>query len=192
MIVFEIRGIKIQFSFLFFALITIIVLLDPTGIALLSLLAALAHELGHIIAFLCLGQKPQLISFEFSGIRLRESYHHQTKFLPELVLLLAGSAVNLTAFGCFYLTGCWTAAAIHLCLGVYNLLPVHHLDGGKILSLLLSQFLPPAAGYHAVRAISYLCCAVLLFVGVRMALQLHFTLLIAGVYLVLMMVSEPD
>ena len=67
--------------------------------------------------------------------------------LSASVVLLAGSAVNLVFFGAAaWLSGsperAGAFAAVHLVLGIVNLLPLSALDGGKILRLLLEQVVP--------------------------------------------------
>lgn len=146
MICFTVRGVRVEIHFLFVAVLTLCMLLDETQIAVMGLLASLMHEAGHVAALGLTGCKPRRLAFEISGIALEQGARAMT-VRQELVVLLAGSAVNLVFFGAAaWLSGsperAGAFAAVHLVLGIVNLLPVSALDGGKILRLLLEQVVP--------------------------------------------------
>ena len=133
-------GVRIQLHILFLGMLTLFLLVDPTGISAMGLGASLLHELGHLAACRLTGARPRALSFELSGIRLTGGAR-PLPFGKELAILLAGSGVNLLLAAVLY----WisgkgrTLAAVHLCLGFLNLLPMGALDGGKILRLVLER-----------------------------------------------------
>ncbi len=142
MLCMEIRGVRLCVTFSFFFVIAL--LAQGSGfeeLALLSgLLACICHELGHIFAMSIFGSAPSSVTLYGGGIKLvpdRERFHGRA---AETVILLSGCAVNLAmsvvflAMGLpreFYITG--------LVLCVFNLLPFSYFDGGRILSLWLSD-----------------------------------------------------
>ena len=70
---FVIKGVKIRFTFLFFWMLTLFCLIDRSGILLWGVFAAFIHELGHIIAFVLVGDLPEELSFEITGIKMVRS-----------------------------------------------------------------------------------------------------------------------
>lgn len=190
MLQFEILGVKIQFKFLFFAVVSVILYTDGSGIAFRAFCAALMHEMGHVICFFLFGQKPELVVFECSGIKMKEDISHNTSVLQELIILSAGCAVNFIVFFLAYSMGSENFAIIHLVLGIFNLLPVLSLDGGKILLLLSSQVMDYSLAYRMIKVMSYVFCAVLIIIGMVFAYSLNFSLLVTSIYLLISLLVE--
>lgn len=143
MICIRFKHTTIEIHFLFVGMITLFLLIDRTGAAVLGLLAALIHELGHMIAFVATGYSPQRIAFEMCGIRLQKKTYEMS-FPKEVFVLLAGSGMNFLVFCalCYSIGSVNTTslfAVIHLVLGILNLMPVNGLDGGKLLRLFLGR-----------------------------------------------------
>lgn len=57
-------------------------------------------------------------------------------------------------------------AAYSLMLGIYNLLPVWPLDGGRMIRCVLLARLPITQAEHISEIVSFAACAVLLLIGV--------------------------
>lgn len=144
---------RLQIRFTGVAVITLFLLLDRTGLGSLGLAVCAIHELGHLLAFLLLRRIPACLSLEWNGIRLEEPREGLTS-REWLFVLLAGSLLNLLFF--LLLLPLLTApsragvfAAMHLVVGLYNLLPLPGLDGGRLLSHFLYRHCTPsrAAGW---------------------------------------------
>ena len=153
------KGVRIQFHFLFFWTLAFLVLLDRSGFVAMSLLAAIIHELGHIVAFILLHDLPSEISFEAAGIRMVRS-EKDVSVKKELFQLFMGSITNFVVFLLFSFSlktvnQASVFAVSHLLLGIFNLLPIQALDGGKVLYLLLSQILYPETAYRISRGITW-------------------------------------
>lgn len=144
MFLFTLRRTQIRIHFLFVACITVFLLTDPTGIAVLGLTASLLHESGHLLAMALMGYRPELISFEINGIRLEKNMVGIPPF-QEFLLLISGSLVNgiIALLRIFFTQGNLPFySVIHLFIGGLNLLPLSSLDGGKLLMLFLRCFFP--------------------------------------------------
>ena len=103
--------------------------LDPLGAFGPFLLAAAGHELGHLAALRLCGARAERIRLGFGDARI------ETGFLgwrAELLCALAGPAVNLAAFAAAG-ERFPVFAAVSLLLGLFNLLPIPPLDGGRML-----------------------------------------------------------
>ena len=112
--------------------------------------AALLHELGHLLALGLLGGRVRALRISVFGAELVTSAGCLS-YPGELAATLAGPAVNLLCGFVLAPLGAWTAAGAHLALGIFNLLPVRPLDGGRALCLLASWLLGPERGEAAAR-----------------------------------------
>lgn len=141
MLVFFCGKLRIELHFLFVAVLLFACLYDPTGIALMGLGASMLHELAHFFFLWMFRCRPNKLSFELAGVTVVKSGYQLTR-CKELLVLLAGSGFNLLAAWCCF---SWApvGAAVHLLVGVFNLLPFPALDGGKMVSLLLERVLVP-------------------------------------------------
>lgn len=110
-----------------------------------AFLGAIIHETGHLISIIISGEKIKSFSLSIFGADIKRSGQSNLIF-NEIIINLAGPAVNLLAAGlCFLLSkpinnnALSLFTVINLCLGIYNILPFWSFDGGKILSLILSE-----------------------------------------------------
>ena len=122
---------EIQISVPFLCGLILFLLVDRTGLGGQMVLAALSHEIGHLLAMTVLGEQPQKIVFGSFGIRIEKRPGTRLSYHKEILIYAAGPAVNLLAAGLF--AGHPAVCRVHLLLGIFNLLPVGVLDGGQIL-----------------------------------------------------------
>lgn len=167
---------KLKIGF-FAIMLALSLLLSPSLISLCAALAALLHELGHVVmAAVC-------------GIRLRECQIgiYGAGLVPdggvysygqEIALCLAGPLVNLicASVGLWFLNGTaggfWAGFVFSsLALGVLNLLPIQGFDGGRILCALLLRFCPPRTAERMVAVLSFLCVLSLWCLSVYLLLR---------------------
>ena len=118
------------------------------GVGLLpwGLLACIVHELGHIAAALACGGRVERLSLTMVGAELSFSYRTPLSYGRDSLVALAGPGANLLLGGLFFWQGRHLPAVLTLGLGVFNLLPIRPLDGGRALYLLASWAAGPAAG----------------------------------------------
>lgn len=121
------------------------IFIDTSGAAVLSLIACILHEGGHLLAMAVCGAYPERITFYGGGIALSKAGMDSLSDAKRLVILSAGCAVNLLAAS-VYLTmpGNDTVAvfsAVNLIICLFNALPIGYFDGAGILEILLSKFL---------------------------------------------------
>lgn len=132
MLEFSVCGIRCRLSLLFPALVTVLLLCQPEGLAVACILASLVHEGGHLLAMVLAGVPPEDCTLSASGARIRVRTY-EVGYLPNILISLAGPLANGVAALLLLWWGCRTPAAIHLVLAVLNLLPSAALDGGQIL-----------------------------------------------------------
>ncbi len=133
----------------FLFLVLLMLAFDAVWVTVLTLVAALAHEGGHIIAATVIGvgdmSMPRAV---LTGLRLKPG--RLLSYREEAVVALGGPLVNLVIFGVLtpfcraneYLA---SFAVINLLTAVSNLIPIRSFDGQRILIGLLSGRLSAAA-----------------------------------------------
>ena len=126
-------GFVLMISFLFY-------LDQGVGIFLPGLLACILHELGHIVAIHMLGGRVKGIQLTVAGAELMLDTAVPLSYFREAVAAIAGP---LTSF-----LVAWVAAEMHryliaglsLAAGLFNILPVWPLDGGRVFLSILYRF----------------------------------------------------
>lgn len=171
----------------------------PAALLLLGF-AALIHELGHLAAAVACGVRITGMRLDLFGARLE--LPGLLSYRQELLVALGGPAANLltatvlfrawTACGCpvcgaspslsgwALVLGVLLPASLGLC--AVNLLPVASLDGGRILSCLLSLTLGADAARRVLRLLSLFLLSLLWLLSV-------YALLRAGQFLSLFVFS---
>lgn len=120
------------------------------------LLAALCHELGHYAALRRLGGWVRELRISVWGAEMRLG--GRLSYGGELLAAAAGPAVNLLLGVAFSAAGRWAEllyllAGAQLVLGLFNLLPILPLDGGRILWLGISWATDPFLADGWLRAV---------------------------------------
>lgn len=124
-----------------FVVATAILLLDRTGFYLMTLLAVLLHECGHLLAARALKIPWRGFSMDFTGARMELS-GRMISFFEEWLLSAAGPLFGLifAASGALFWKhtrfAVWFSCA-SLLLSLLNLLPIRGFDGGRMLECTL-------------------------------------------------------
>ena len=155
---------------------------DTDGVLPLTLCAAAVHEFGHLAVIRLAGGRVHLLRLTAAGAELR--LDGTLSYGRELLCALAGPAVNLVLG--FYLArvGWPIFAGLNLVLGLFNLLPLRALDGGRALGC-LAALLPWSEQAESLlcwldillTAVSVLCGLLVLLAGGNA------TLLLVGMWL---------
>ena len=160
-----------------FLLATVILLLAAhKSWLVLFWLAAILHELGHLLALYLLGGRVSRFCFRLSGGELQYDGKHLS-YGREILLALAGPCANLM---CAWICG-WLAmlghkellyqfSGCHLVLAIFNLLPALPLDGGRVLQCFL-ELKFPMAGERLTLLVSLCVGAILLLLGFAVLLR---------------------
>ena len=144
---FQLGGLTVFFDFSFFAALGVFMSLESSGRDLGHILFAfLIHELGHLAAAAAVHIPMERMCFSCFGIELvRGKGLSSARWWEEAFVYLAGPLVNLgCAVGFLCLPEKFiSAAAVHLVLGTFQLLPIGALDGGCFAKVLLEHFFEP-------------------------------------------------
>ena len=158
----------------------------------MGLAFAALHELGHLAAMAAFGLRPGRICLTAAGMRIERPPGLRTNFARETAIAFAGPAVSLCLAGAFYaLHRAFPArlgadpCLLNLGFGLFNLLPVRQLDGGRALYYLLCMRVSEAAANRAVTIASLACLFLAAGGAALLCLRQGFSLMlvIAVVYL---------
>ena len=128
------------------ALITFIITMNAPSNVLITIVSSLLHECGHLLTMSAVGNKPQAVRLEITGMNIKRTQSIKISTKNELLIALGGPFANAVIFIiccfviCFYQSEIlMTIACINLILMAFNLLPIKRLDGGMALYFLLSR-----------------------------------------------------
>lgn len=156
------------------------------GVGLLGwgVLACVVHELGHLLVGAALGGRPRWLSLSAVGLELNMEYPSGLSYGRELAVALAGPAVNLVTGGICAQFGNYLLAGVSFGLGLFNLMPVLPLDGGRALWCVLSALFGAQTGERAADGAAGVLVGLLAGIGAAAAVSYaNFTLLLAAVWL---------
>ena len=135
---------KIDVNFGFVLVTILICFLYKINIYFIFLISILLHEIAHMIVGVCLGLKIKKIMFNQLGVCLEFiGYRENKKTIKRIIINLSGPLFNLIfAIIISYLNIEYKLKVdlfyTNLLLGIFNLLPIIPLDGGKVLNEILS------------------------------------------------------
>jgi Zn-dependent protease len=179
MIELRLKNIRICFRFSFFAAVTLLMLCSGSRYAVLSFYACLLHECGHLVTIFLCRQPVKKLVFYGAGIKIiRPNNDMLNRFGREMLIVCSGCAVNVIIYAISVALPCsagFTALGeASLAVGMFNLMPLSFLDGGKILILLFYKFFPYETAVTLEKALKWVnivtvpAAAVILFiVGLR-------------------------
>ena len=193
MLRFRLFQVDIRLSFLFFAVVTVYLILDRSGFGYCGVFAAVVHETGHLIACCLSNAKPSSVTLSFEGMRLASSERYLSSG-KELFVLLAGSGMNLLLGSFFFLSGTeifLKLALSQFLIGGFNLLPVGALDGSLALECFLSFFFSLQTVYKINLILSLIVVIPLILFGFFLFWSVgNITLLITSLFLFLLLLKQ--
>lgn len=145
-----VRGVRCRFSILFPALLAALLFCQPSGTAVVCVVASATHECGHLLAMTLLGCPPSCCTLGAFGMRIEMGEMRAVGYGRNVLISLAGPVVNIVCAAAFWLLGGELTAAVHLIQGAFNLLPAAALDGGQILRCLCSRRMTEEAAERVV------------------------------------------
>ena len=187
----KIFGSKITISFLFTALIALLLLFDKSGIFVLALIAIIIHETGHLLAMKLLKQTPLEIRMMPAGVIITKN-KILTSFKDEFIIASGGIILNLyftIIFVIFYKCQIserffLSLAIINIIIAIFNMLPIYGLDGYDMLRILLCRKNEKA---HIMIIISSVTICLILILGIILFYKYYNpTLMITALYLIIL------
>lgn len=197
---FKISTVTVRITWHFLAVITFMLSLR-TGTVLYAVLFSMLHELGHLACMLALGNKPQCVSFELTGINILRNESTSVSLTQEILTAISGPLANLILFLFFALL--WgkigeekflSMASVNLILMTFNLLPIKGLDGGKVLYYFISKCFSFKAAKTVLTVSSVVFVILMLSYGIYVLYltRYNFSMLIIALMLSLSIFSKEE
>ena len=187
---FKFLGTEIYISFLFCALLCLMIAIDRTGLVIPTLFASLVHETGHLLAMWAADCHPHAVRLIPASVQIIRGF--SPKKHGEAAIALCGPAANvvlaavlLMNYLIFKNEVSLTFCALNFTLAAFNLLPVSGLDGGTLLTIFLSRFVNIYKAESIVRIITaiFAICAFLAGVYLWVSKSVNLSVFIVAIYL---------
>lgn len=170
------RGIRVRVSPSVLLLLAVFIWFSPSVCLAAVLLAAASHELGHYVALRLCGGELAEISVSAFGARMLIRNGERLSYGREALCILAGPLTNGTMSWLLSMAGRWREelyvfAGVQLVLGLFNLLPLEALDGGRLLWIAVACLTDPFAADKVCWAVTVTVLAALTALGVCLWLR---------------------
>ena len=130
---------KIKVDIKIFFIIALYLITQNTRVFALTFIFIFLHELGHLITGITIGLKIKKINIHISGLSVEFDNYGKQKDINKIIVDIAGPLINIISLIIAIIIKEEEIAYINLLLAIINLLPIHPLDGGRILKVILSQ-----------------------------------------------------
>ena len=164
------------------AAMTAVLLLDRSDRVICCFLAAVLHELGHILMMRLLHVRVRAFRLRLFDMLIEAD--EPATLRDDVLITLGGPAVNLLLFAALFPLS-RKLSLPHLALGVFNLLPALSLDGGHLLEIILLKKYNPRTVSIVLKLTTFLFLLPLLTAGVYLLLNsgYNYSLLAISLYL---------
>lgn len=188
--IFKDCDFKIGIPFLSF--ITLILLLDRSGMIFWCLMAIFIHESGHIICMAVQKRKLRKIHFCLFDVKIESSADILRSYKNDMILMFSGPLANILVFLLLELVNITLKnnciklfSAENILIAIFNLLPINSLDGGQILSLFLKMYVNEVYVEKILNLTSIIFLVPIIILGMNVLLRskYNFSLLLVSLYL---------
>ena len=164
------------------AALTAVLILDRGDHYICCFSAAALHETGHLIMLRLFRTPLRGISLRLFDVRIDAD--RPSGFKAEAFVTLGGVMMNFLLAAIFVPMDAFFGYA-NLAMGSFNILPVESLDGGRLLSLILSLRFSDRVCVTALRIISFVIVFPLMTAGIYILFQsgYNYSLLMISLYL---------
>lgn len=193
---FSVRGVSVKIDFLFAACVTFLMSFNINDEIRYAILFSLLHEAGHLLAIVLCGEKPDTVRFGIFGMTIIRKNDISQDYKKEFITAVSGPMMNFFLLFVFVLLYAFyrkdiflEMAAINLIIGLFNIMPVFSLDGGRALESLLLERLPSDKSEKIITAVSIAFLIPMNFFGFYILIKsgYNFTFLAISIYLSVML-----
>lgn len=179
--------IKIRISPFAVLLLAVFVFLSSPASLAAVLAAVMIHESGHSFALQACGGEVDGLEITAFGIQMHIKNAYSLSYGKEVLCVLAGPLSNLTLSWILGIVGrTWEEAYIfagaQLVLGVFNLLPMSALDGGRVLWIFIAWVSDPYFADWVCKWVTLFFLLGLLGVGCTLWLRCKSFFLFVGIF----------
>ena len=187
---FRILGIKVEISYVSICFLTLFIGMDRTNLFLPIIFSILLHEISHILPLLYFKCKIREINLKIGLIGV--IFDDNLTKIQRIISQISGPLSNLLFAGLCLVFKNSLLWAVNIILFLYNLLPVHCLDGGTILATLLSGIVSE----HKINTILTINTIILILISLFLFVFLYirgiknYSLILFALYLILPLIIK--
>lgn len=194
---FKLFGTEIYISFLFAAVVTLMLATDRTGLILPSLFAIIMHEIGHLFAMWVLDCAPKRIKLIPTSVQITRDF--STRYNNDIIIAVCGPLVNFVLFLTLYFNYLAFGnkltlyyGLLNLLIGVFNSLPVTGLDGGTVLLSIIAKKTDLNRAVLIMRITTFSVAVIIFIIAITLTIRgkLNISLYIIGIYLFVMSILK--
>jgi len=187
---FKFFGTEIYISFLFCAVLCFMLVIDRTGLIVPTLFAVFIHESGHMLAMWAADCQPRAIRLIPTSVQIVRGF--SSKRGGEIAITLCGPLANILLSGVLFANylifkseQSFVFSLLNLVIAIFNLLPVSGLDGGTLLTTILSNFTDLYHAESIVRIITAVFAVIIFLLGVYLWVSdtVNISVFIVAIYL---------
>lgn len=196
---FKFGNTRIIISFTFFALIIILITLNKTEFLYSTIIFAILHEIGHLLALKHFKISIEEFKVSLFGGNIKILNNNKIQYYQNAIISFCGPLVNLFFFVLFYLLNIFLKNkfineiyVINLVLAAFNLLPFYNFDGGKILASILMNFLQEKTVNYIITITSFIILIPFTYLAVYIFMldSKNFYLLVSAVLMLLTIIFK--
>lgn len=196
---FKFGNTRIIISFTFFALIIILISLNKTEFLYSTIIFAILHEIGHLLALKHFKISIEEFKISLFGGNIKILNNNKIQYYQNAIISFCGPLVNLFFFVLFYLLNIFLKNkfineiyVINLVLAAFNLLPFYNFDGGKILASILMNFLQEKTVNYIITITSFIILIPFTYLAVYIFMldSKNFYLLVSAVLMLLTIIFK--
>lgn len=120
-----------------FFILLLYILTQKVEIFTITFIFIILHEIGHIVSGILLGLKINKLELNIAGISLEFKNYGKERKINNIIIDLAGPIINLISAIIGILIKEEIIIYVNAMLFIINMLPIHPLDGGRILKNIL-------------------------------------------------------
>lgn len=179
-------------TFPFAAFIAFVLSFRAPSNVLIAILSSLFHESWHLAAMLAVGNPPESVRLELTGMNIKRMQSVKISIKNEMLIALCGPMANAFAVIICIIALCFyenelilSVACINLILMTFNLLPIKRLDGGMALYFLLSRKFDADLCSHILKITSVFFISLMYLWGIYVFIvsKYNFSVLMIAIFL---------
>lgn len=173
------------------AALTAVLILDREEHVICCIAAAALHESGHLLMMRLFRVRVRAVSVRLFDVRI--GAERPDTFCADLCVTLGGPAANFLCAPVF-LPFSRKMLSANLALGIFNMIPVTSLDGGRLLYLLLSRRFLPKTCSVILKAVSFFLLIPFLTAGLLVLFRsgYNYSLLAISLYLLTVLLLKQE
>ncbi|MCI8276831.1 MAG: hypothetical protein HFJ46_02740 [Clostridia bacterium] len=137
---------KIEINLKIILILVLFLLINKIDVYAIFLIFIIIHEIVHALVGILLGFKPKVFKLNPLGVLIEFYSYNNASYIKKILIFLAGPISNILLSLIFYFIDIefelkTKLIYTNLLIGIFNLIPIIPLDGGRIFKEILTNFI---------------------------------------------------